>query len=269
MNSTTIKTTVAGLSDVGNVRKLNEDNYSVNTEHNLYVVADGMGGHDKGEVASKEAIEVIDEFVTQSYEDIIDSLDDENDEPDDDATLVDEPNPAIQIISDAIELANKKIHAMNSLKGYTDGQGMGTTVAGVWLHQNCKIAISFHVGDSRIYRYRDGKLIQISRDHTLYQFWEDNGRKGEPPTKNIILRAVGPWDETSSDINIHGVANQDMFLVCSDGLTGSLSDEDIENVLKDTTNENLDEACKKLIEQAKVQDGSDNITVIITHCNTD
>lgn len=255
----------AGDTDVGPVRSLNEDSFYADPELGLFLVADGMGGHDAGEVASAKAIEIISEYVRSSF---VDNINDEEtlaDLDDNDATLVDEPNPAVEIISTAIQKANQEINRMNNDKGYPDGSGMGTTIVGVWLHQDCEYAITFHVGDSRIYRFRDNQVKQLSRDHTLYQFWMDNGQRGDPPTKNIILKAIGPWAETSPDVHIHGVANDDLFMVCSDGLTGPLNDDMIKVLLQDS-NDDYSTTCKRLINLANKNDGSDNVTVIIVKC---
>ncbi len=289
------KIRAVGRTDVGKVRTLNEDFCLVDDQQNLFIVADGMGGHDAGEIASKEATHVIQkhlkEFLQMDEDDVTIQeayIDDDdvtlvdidntipfaemeqalrNSKPkssdDEDATIVDEPNPAINTIATAIHKANEHIHNINLQKGYNDGAGMGTTIAGLWIQQHCGFAITFSVGDSRIYRYRHEHLSQLSRDHTLYQFWEDNGKNGPPPAKNIILRAVGPWKETHPEVHIHRLLPGDVFLICSDGLTGPVDDNKIKRILSQTNSEKLEQDCQALIDQANMGGGPDNITVVL------
>lgn len=266
MTTATIR--ASAQTDVGPVRTLNEDNFEIEKDLNLFIVADGMGGHDAGEVASKKAIDALVGHIADSLSGSEDTLIEGNSETviDDDSTLVDEPNPAVDTIAKAIASANERVHEINSAKGYPDGSGMGTTIAGIWIHHDCEFVISFHVGDSRIYRYRDDTLMQLSRDHTLHQFWADNGQQGDEPQKNIILKAIGPWEETSADINIHGINNNDLFMICSDGLTGPVNDEAIAATLKEATSDNLDVICDKLVNMAITGGGTDNVTIIICRC---
>ncbi|MBF0610536.1 MAG: serine/threonine-protein phosphatase [Magnetococcales bacterium] len=269
---------VAGHSDVGCVRTLNEDNFKIDEELGLLIVADGMGGHDAGEVASAQVIEVIQDFLRNqspsppgreesestltlnlsAYDDDEPTLDDGLD-----ATMDDLPNPMLAMVTASIHHANSKVNAVNRRKGYPDGMGMGATVVGMWLPEYSEDPVVFHVGDSRLYMCRKGKLLQLTQDHSMYQQWVNFGGTGTPPAQNILLQAMGPSSKVTPDVRFQHLDKGDLVMICSDGLTGMVPDAMIEQTLRKTNANNLNETCQQLIELAKQRGGKDNITVIV------
>lgn len=261
---------VAGLSDVGRKRRLNEDSFGIDRELGLLVVADGMGGHDKGEVASGLAVATITDFLYEYDPDSAFDGDDAANASDEtvsraarDLELAAGHRHQIRAVHAAVKMANTRIFDENRAQGYNEGAGMGTTVVGLWLLDPDDHAAIFHVGDSRLYRFRDGRLSPITRDHTLYQDWLDNGGAGEPPRRNIILRALGPWPEVEVEVQVHPVMAGDIFVICSDGMSGMVTDEEMEKALRGSAGGDLDAACRHLIEMANEAGGNDNITVIL------
>ena len=241
----------AGISDVGRRRKLNEDNFLIDEKLGLFIVADGMGGHEAGEVASKLAIETIFNHIKK---------------------LVLEKNQSgpthfNSVLQDAIEEANNQTHCYNLAKGLPEGRGMGTTVTGFWIdaHQKSskKQIHTFNVGDSRTYRFAASQLQQLSTDHSHYQLWLDTGRDGKAPKHNIIYKAIGPWRRIAAEQQIIDINKGDLFLLCSDGLTDMLTDNEIEQVLKTHRQYTLKDTAEALIEAANQAGGKDNITVVI------
>lgn len=246
----------AGLSDVGRRRRQNEDNYLVNESARLFMVADGMGGHDAGNEASRFVIEIVSKSLEQFRPSSIQSVD---------QASLDGEFTAEQCISSAINAANQRIFDENVVRGYDVGRGMGTTLAGVWMPNGTSRALIFHVGDSRVYLFRRGNLTQLTRDHTLYQRWLDSGSIGDAPKKNIVLRAVGPWNGVESEVAEHVLQKGDSVIVCSDGLTDMLSDERLRLVLDETSGESLQSACAAFIRDANERGGVDNITVVLAN----
>ncbi|NGZ28668.1 MAG: serine/threonine-protein phosphatase, partial [Magnetococcales bacterium] len=247
-------------------------------ELGLLIVADGMGGHDAGEVASAQVIEVIQDFLRNqspspprceesestltlnlsAYDDDEPTLDDGLD-----ATMDDLPNPMLAMITAAIHHANSKVNAVNRRKGYPDGMGMGATVVGLWLPEYSEEPVVFHVGDSRLYMCRKGKLLQLTQDHSMYQQWVNFGGTGTPPAQNILLQAMGPSSKVTPDVRFQHLEKGDLVMICSDGLTGMVPDAMIEQTLRKTNANNLNETCQQLIELAKQRGGKDNITVVL------
>jgi len=257
----------AGITDVGMRRKHNEDSLLLDKNLGLLIVADGMGGHEAGEVASTMAIRSIREYF-QNIEDAGATrefcLEQTLSMSSADTTVMnDSQQTDLAVVLDAIKSANLQIFSSNQQRNYPEGTGMGTTIAGLWmLHDQQKAAV-FHVGDCRIYLYRDGVLSQITRDHTLYQEWQDRGGNGTPPKKNIILRALGPRNSVTPDVTTVSFQANDKILICSDGLTGMISDRQIAQILKHTEQHTLETTAKCLIQLANELGGTDNITVVI------
>lgn len=266
---------VEGRSDVGCVRTLNEDNIFINPEAGLIMVADGMGGHDAGEVASAQVINSISRALSDpSLQDLADLEDDTvaltqgadlilESEDDDDPTLDDVPNPVIAKVNAAINEANLEVNKVNQEKGYPEGAGMGSTIVGLWLPDFSDQPIIFHVGDSRLYRWRRRNLLQITQDHTLYEQWANFGGSGDPPAKNILLQAMGPSRTVAPDVRFHHLKPNDAVLLCSDGLSGMIPKPLLEKILFDLTPDNLGEISDKLIETAKDRGGKDNISIVL------
>lgn len=256
--------TAAGQTDVGRTRARNEDSVHVDNASEFALVCDGMGGHAGGDVASRTAVEVIagvlSEFIPAepprvSYGD------------DHEKTLSDPAggDPAVQtalsVARSAVQLANSRIHALNRQRGFAEGRGMGTTAVGFWRVPGTAHLIAFHAGDSRLYRLRDGELRTLTRDHSLYQIWLDNGGRGVPPQRNIIVRALGTSEEVEPEVAVHSLLPDDVLLLCSDGLNGMLADDIIARILRQEPEP--ERACATLIDAANVAGGQDNITVVV------
>jgi len=260
----------AGLTDVGRRRKANEDSFTIRTEVGLAVVCDGMGAHDGGQIASRTAAEQIGAFL-QGYDPArppllaIASEDVDATVRMSDAELPDRSGPPwqLQAVQAAVAAANDMIYRMNVERGFGDGHGMGTTVAGVMtVGAGDRVAV-FHVGDSRVYVFRDGLLQRLTKDHSLYEAWLAYGGEGTPPARNVITRAVGPWAEVAVDVSLHESRPGDIYLLCSDGLTGMVPDETMAEVLAALPPDGLEHGCQRLIDMANDKGGTDNITVIL------
>jgi serine/threonine protein phosphatase PrpC len=230
----------AQLSDVGRQREGNED--SMLADPPLFVVADGMGGAQAGEVASGMAVETLGEM------------------PPDDSNVEDE-------LTEAIVQANRRIHD----KSQDDRAltGMGTTLTAAFVHDG-KVTLG-HVGDSRAYRYRDGELAQLTDDHSLVAELERHGKLTAAearvhPQRSMILRALGIAAEVEVDTYCFVGEPGDVFLLCSDGLSGLVHDAVIAEVLKDC--DTLEAAAEKLIELANLSGGPDNITTVLFRLGT-
>ncbi len=236
---------VYGKSHVGKLRKNNEDNFVVVTEktgtlQNVFGVADGMGGHNAGEVASMECID--------SYLNYIVNTKEEKD------TLV--------LIKEAINYANEKVFE-KSLEN-SDLFGMGTTFSVLTINEN--IVYCGHVGDSRIYTYKNGVLSMESTDHTLVNEYLNQGIMTEEEAKvskvkNVITRAIGIREELAIDTFAFNANEGDYILICSDGLNTHLSNEDITNVFEQGLD--IEETVDLLIDNTLACGGTDNITVVI------
>jgi serine/threonine protein phosphatase PrpC len=154
----------------------------------------------------------------------------------------------------------------NTALGMPDGGGMGTTLTGFWHAQNDGVLVVFHIGDSRLYRYRPGDLALLTRDQTLYQEAIESGAIDNLPARNLLLQAVGPSASIKSDVGVHELQAEDLFMLCSDGLHGSVPYGEIESVLAGTHGDNLEQSCARLIALAKECGGRDNITVVLAWC---
>jgi protein phosphatase len=237
---------VLGITDIGRQRENNEDFYIINDKLNLYAVADGMGGHSGGEFASKIAIQAIEENLDR----IIDT------------SVEEKPNTNIlqileNAVHDASSVVKKKSHENKTL------QGMGTTTT-LALFDNNK-AYFAHVGDSRAYLFRDNNLQQLTEDHSLgyEQFKYGLITKEELKTfqyKNIITRSVGVQEDIVIDTFYVDLRSKDLFLLCTDGLTNMILDDELKNIL---ANYQSYETLKTLIETANNHGGDDNITLIL------
>ncbi|OHC78444.1 MAG: hypothetical protein A3G18_08925 [Rhodospirillales bacterium RIFCSPLOWO2_12_FULL_58_28] len=244
MTALTSRIEFVGLTDSGRKRPYNEDSFGMDAASGLLLVADGMGGHDAGEVASKMAVDNISEFLSRFN----------GGDGSRSAT-------AATAIGSAVSAACRKINDENKKNDCRDGTGMGTTIVGLWLLEDEKKAAVFHVGDSRVYRLRDHKLTQLTRDHTAYEQWMDEGGWGDPPKRNVIARALGPWPDAKADTRIEELLGGDVYLLCSDGLCNMVGDRYIELIL--CSQPDLRSAASDLVTMANENGGKDNITVIL------
>lgn len=248
------------LSDVGLRRSHNEDSYCANDGLGLYVVADGMGGHAAGEIASMTAVQTIEDFVRRT----------ENDHDMTwpygiDESLSEEENALLS----AVKVANHSIRRMATEK--PELSGMGTTIAGVKIH-NGKASI-FNVGDSRVYRVRNSTIVQLTTDHSWVgeqlqrqMITEEEARRHR--WKNVITRALGNKSTIDVDLQTVGIEDNDVLVVCTDGLSGLVSNEVILETLS-LHRDDLEQACKGLVAQANTAGGHDNITVLLIHYTSD
>ncbi len=253
-----MKTTAAGLSDVGRKRKGNEDSYHIDLERGLFIVADGMGGHAAGEVASRLAVQTIQEFMR------ISDTDSEITWPFEFDQSLSEGGNRIQA---AIQLANREIVRHMQLK--EEHRGMGTTVVtAVVVDDACYIG---HVGDSRAYLIRGGQIRQLTRDHTFVNEQVEKGfmTKAEAerhPARNILTRAVGSADDLTVDLSETRLQRGDFVLLCSDGLSSMAEDAEILRVVEEKGT-NLEEACSGLVALANEHGGWDNVTAVLIHAD--
>ena len=245
--------TAFGLTDVGRKRKHNEDAYLLDSERGLFVVADGMGGHAAGEVASRLTVESIQEFIAGT-------------EDDHDNTWPFGYNNRYSVdgnrLSTAIERANEKV--MRAVVNRPELKGMGTTVVAALFDE--MRATLVHVGDSRAYLYRDAELRRLTDDHSWVQEQVNAGILSEEearshPLKNVVTRALGGGAHVAVDLLEIPVGDGDRFLLCSDGLTGMVSDEEITAALAST--QTLEKIVRGLIDLANERGGLDNITAIM------
>jgi len=245
---------VAGETNVGMKRNHNEDTFSILEEEGLYVVCDGMGGHASGEVASQMAVECLRNFFRETRED-----------PEltwpykMDRSRRYEENRLIT----GIKLANLRIHEAS--KTESKFHGMGTTIVSVFfVDEGVYLG---HVGDSRIYRIRDGAIEQVSEDHSLLNDYIKM-KKLSPeeianfPHKNVIVRALGMKESVKVDTVFESPHPGDIYLLCSDGLSGEVKDPVMNDIVQ-RHQDDLQAACHALIEEANRNGGHDNITVVL------
>jgi PPM family protein phosphatase len=245
---------MSGLTDPGRVRPENEDSIGTRPEIGLAVLADGMGGHQAGEVASGMAVEVVtrhflDAFTRQNVEtganDVVDN------------------SLEVKATGEAIRLANAAIYELAQTR--RDYAGMGSTIAVAVFHEN-RVCIG-HVGDSRIYRFRGGILEQLTEDHSVVQELLNRGlvtpeEARTTISKNLVTRALGVDPDVTPDVMERVFQREDVYLLCSDGLNEVLEDGDIELLLMEH-GRNLQEAAIQMIAKANERGGPDNISVIL------
>ncbi|MGD2126005.1 MAG: Stp1/IreP family PP2C-type Ser/Thr phosphatase [Desulfobacteraceae bacterium] len=249
----------SGISDVGLQREGNEDSFSVEDALGLYIVADGMGGHLAGEVASQVAVEMI----NKSYRKWSAS-----DTPEDE--LFGYPDESLSIqgnyILSSIRLANRVIYEM--AVEYDQYHGMGTTVSIVLVTPT--LIVAANVGDSRIYMVRDGRIERLSKDHTIVSEQVEMGVMTEEeaatsPLKHILTRNLGSSESVEADVFEIEPSNNDRIILCSDGLTDLVRDEEI---LEMTQKEDDPGAlCRKFIDKSLSRGAHDNATVVTVFLN--
>ena len=245
----------AGMSDVGQQREHNEDSFCILPEYDLFIVADGMGGHRAGDVASKMATHTIASFFQATSKE--------------DATWPFHFDPHLSVeenrLITGIKVANKRIFEASSR--FREVHGMGTTVVGALFSKERGRMYLAHVGDSRAYRVRKGEITQLTRDHSLLNDYllvmpdMTQEQRDELP-KNVITRALGMQDSVVVDLVPETPQADDMYVLCSDGLSGMITDEVICQLVTDAAGD-VHAAAGALIEQANANGGEDNITVVI------
>ena len=241
-----MKLTYAARTDVGMIRSGNEDNFAVdaNAMRGMFIVADGMGGHAAGEVASEMAVQI----VLREIKDVADLAD----------------GTAPKLLGDALRQANRAIHDRTITE--VDKQGMGTT-ASVLVLADSRYLIG-QVGDSRVYLLRDGALKQLTKDHSYVQEQVDLGNLTPEqaryhPYSNVITRCVGASPDVEPDLYNGEARTGDIFLVASDGLTGMVDDRRLAQLLM--ARSEPERKVQALISEANGRGGLDNITAIVVH----
>ena len=258
MNASTMaieeKVSTALITDTGRVRTNNEDAVAEDRELGLLVLADGMGGYNAGEVASGMATRTIPEVVRRDWKTLPQSA-----SPSPRGSL----SPHAQLLKKAVEEAHRAI--FETAQSQPQCAGMGTTVVVVLLHDDMMSVA--HVGDSRLYRYRFSQLQQVTRDHSLQEEMIAKGHYTREEAammvrKNIVTRALGVEEDVNVELNEAPVDIGDTLLLCSDGLTDMVSDEQIGVILR-RNGEDLQGAARDLVQQALQGGGKDNVSVIL------
>lgn len=247
------------VTDVGKKRDHNEDSILANDQISLYVVADGMGGHKAGATASRTVIEVIESTVSSKLEQLEQGGDDSSKGGTMMMFVSDEP--VVAMLTEAVQAASAAI--LDKVEEDKSLGGMGTTTVGLFFHENK--AYYAHVGDSRLYRMNGDEFSQVTVDHSLVQEQLDAGLISEEDArsssyKNIITRSVGFERDISVDCEQIPCSAGDLFLLCSDGLTGFVTDEEINEI---ATQKEPDVALQFFVNLANSRGGDDNISVIL------
>ncbi len=216
------------LSEIGPVRPNNEDAYLALRKHSFFAIADGMGGHNAGEVASKETIEKLSQAIQR--------------------IPIQNSKEFLEILQEAIHDVNAKVFQMGQENSHL--QGMGTTLCCLQLYPDD--VIYAHVGDSRIYRYRKNELKQLTEDHALFT---------STPQKIVITRAIGTSPKVEPEIASATVEKGDIFFMCTDGLTNFVTMQEMEEILAKSLP--LKKTVKQFIRAALTKGSYDNITVLM------
>ena len=249
-----VRITCDAISDVGRKRKGNEDAHYLSDEQHLYVVADGMGGHAAGEVASRVAVDAIAEFV---------ELTGGNQEITWPFGLDDSISYEGNRLKTAVRHANSRV--IEATRESAEYEGMATTVAAVLVDGD--VANLAHVGDSRIYLWSGDAIEQLTRDHSWVNEQIENGaispeQARSHPLRNVVTRALGGRADLVVDIQSRRMQAGDMLLLCSDGLTTMLPDDEIAGILRGAQGD-VAKAAKELVAAANERGGEDNITVVL------
>jgi PPM family protein phosphatase len=238
----------AGGSDIGRKRKTNQDSICLDDKHHIYAVADGMGGHNGGDIASQLSVKIVPEFYKKHS-----SM---------------EPQ---QLLKDMIQEINRSI--LQKATEQPELHGMGTTISIIYFHAH-NLLIG-NVGDSRVYLINGKHIYQMTRDHSFVQEKLNMGIYSredavKDPQKNVLVRSVGFEPDLNVDVFNYRICKNDIFLACSDGLHGKVSDRDILHIVHKNivdpsrcTRAQVEAAVKELIQQANDNGGQDNISVII------
>lgn len=238
----------AGASDIGRKRKTNQDSICLDHKHHFFAVADGMGGHNGGDIASQLSVKVMPEFFK----------DHSNLEPQ-------------VLMKNMIQEVNRAI--LQKADEQPELHGMGTTVSAVYFHG--QTLVIGNVGDSRVYMINNKNIFQMTRDHSFVQEKLNMGiytreEAVKDPQKNVLVRSVGFEADINVDVFHYRICKNDMFMVCSDGLHGKVSDSDILHIIQRNITDpatciisQVEAAVKDLIQQANDNGGQDNISVIL------
>lgn len=248
------------VSDVGRKRKSNEDNYCADNERGLYVVADGMGGHAAGEVASQMAVETIEEFISLT------SSDQEVTWP---FGLEENLSLNGNRLKTSIRFANRRV--LEKTREKSEYEGMATTVVATLVEDDeAEIA---HVGDSRLYLIRGGEIRCVTNDHSwvneqVLSGVIDSAQARTHPLRNVVTRALGGKPDLEVDMQVLKLQDMDVLMLCSDGLTSMVEDEEILKIIL-SDGQDVARASSDLVEAANRSGGEDNTTVILLSVHGD
>lgn len=231
-------------TDIGNHRSINEDAFFASVTENLFIIADGVGGCNSGEVASSFAVREIAAYLKQNRPDA----------SNDDSGI-------FRCFEECLNYVNQYLYDYAKTK--TDLNGMATTVVIAYVDES--MVYIANIGDSRVYRIRNKEIVQITQDHTLVSEYVKRGKitaeeAKNHPQKNIITRALGSNETVEADFYKIDIEKNDVFIMCTDGLYGELSDKEICRTV--LSHDNMQEACNALVQYSIEKSGSDNITVI-------
>lgn len=241
-----------GISDVGRQRKLNEDSFLSDDELGLYVVADGVGGHAKGEIASAQAVDEVHGFVSNSYNVVKRYFA---------APTAEHLFEVRRLLESAVQSACYMVYGLADLD--PNRHGMSTTMSVLLIVE--AVGVVAQVGDSRVYRLRAGEAEQLTEDHTLINYKLKHGlispeEAAHAPGKNVITRAVGHRDYVQVDTTSCAVQLYDRFLLCSDGLHGYLDTDEVGELMEGPS---LERVAQRMIDLANGRGGRDNITALL------
>ncbi len=251
------RTDVGAYSHVGRVRKENQDAYGVFPDLGFFVVADGLGGHRAGEVASRMAVDTLRAALEST--------------DDDDLTPITDPTGSTSIggrrLVIAVEEANRRIRDASRDPAHA---GMGSTVAAVLFDERHDVVAVCHVGDSRVFRIRAGSVDQLTEDHTVVQQWVREGRMAADdaqtsPHRHMITQALGTQDLVRPGLRLERPQPGDVFVLTSDGVHDLVPREEIGRVVAGETRD-LERVCLRLVELANERGGRDNSTVVAVRC---
>lgn len=239
----------SGDTHIGQKRSTNQDSICLYPKRNFFVVADGMGGHNGGDIASQMSVKILPEFIENNIEKLEVPL----------------------LLDKALKHVNRSIYDHG--QEHQELKGMGTTITAMMLNGN-EVNIA-NIGDSRTYMVSKNKLYQMTRDHSLVQEklnigLYDRAGAAADPQKNVLVRTVGFEPEVDVDVYHYSISKNDIFMLCSDGLHGKVSDEDIIHIVtkhipnaEKATQACLDATVAELIDQANANGGQDNISVVM------
>jgi serine/threonine protein phosphatase PrpC len=247
--SSTLPIQAACASDVGRVRENNEDNFFLGLEEGLFIVSDGMGGHQSGEIASNIVVDTLPRLLLNSLKETWAR-----------GKTINYPSLVKEAVIELNNLVNRK--ALQE----TDLRGMGATLALAWVTDGRGTVFLANVGDSRVYDLRDGSINQLTRDHSIVAILLAQGEITEEeaslhPTRGQLYRYIGMPEEAEADVHRIHLEPGGVLLLCSDGLTDELSDARIQSII--SGHEELSAACQSLVDAAKESGGRDNITAML------
>ncbi len=241
------------VTNPGLIRDNNEDSIFVDDKSHIAILADGVGGHESGEIASSEAVSHLNKVLSE-IKNAIESPEDFN------WTLLK------NVLREGIIECHRKVKKL--AQENPESQGMGTTLVFSFFVSN--YIFYGHVGDSRLYRYKDKKLTQLTKDHSLYQqmvderqLYSDEEINNVP--KNIITQAIGITDHISPDLSYEALTDKEIYLLCSDGLSDMVSDDEIQELI--SSKKDLGDLGEKLLESALSAGGKDNVSIILIQPN--